>query len=64
MITKVTIVQLETPGGIILKFVGENLNIDLLKNTIKNRLVRSAKDNLDIMIVKNDAVVEVIRYKK
>ncbi len=54
----------ENPGGIILNYENRNVSLDVLQEIITKRMTASAKQAVDIMIVQNDKVLQVLRYKK
>lgn len=52
------------PGGLLLQYVSENVDIDLLLKKINYRLCRSSKTSVDIIVYKENAFIYILRYKK
>ena len=57
--------QIESnPGGLLLQYVSENVDIDLLLKKINYRLCRSSKTSVDIIVYKENSFIYILRYKK
>ena len=54
----------ENPGGIILNYENREISLDILQEILLKRLTASAQETVDILIVQNNAVLKVLRYKK
>lgn len=54
----------ENPGGVILNYENREISLDILQEILAKRLTASAQETVDILIVQNDAVLKVLRYKK
>ena len=54
----------ENPGGIILDYGSNTVNLDELEVVIESRLKRSGVDNIDVMIVKDNEMLIAFRHKK
>lgn len=54
----------ENPGGIILNYENRDISLNILHGILKKRMMASAKQTVDIMIIQNDEVLQVLRYKK
>ena len=52
----------ENPGGMILDFVGESLDLKGLAEIIGRRLRRSAKSSMDIIVISHGKLISVRRY--
>ncbi|WP_298594773.1 minor capsid protein [uncultured Mitsuokella sp.] len=52
----------ENPGGFILDFVGESLNLEELTAVIYRRLHRSAKSSTDVIVSSKEELIAVLRY--
>ena len=57
--------QIQTsPGGIILDGSGSDLSIEDIIDAINNRIKRVALDSVDVMIVSNETLQKILRYKR
>lgn len=54
----------ENPGGIILNYDNREISLEVLQEILSKRLAASAQKTVDILIVQNNAVLKVLRYKK
>ena len=52
------------PGGIILDIGNSNMPIRQIKDITLDRIRRSAKENCDLIIIRNGTIEEIFRYKK
>lgn len=52
------------PGGIILNYEDRNISLNVLRKVISKRINASAKQSVDIVIIQDDRIVQVLRYKK
>ena len=50
------------PGGLLLDFVGEHLDLKALTSVISQRLRRSAKSSVDIIVVSKGKFITALRY--
>lgn len=57
--------QIESsPGGIILNLTTDDIDVDELLKHAGNRIKRSSKSGIDILIKQDDKIIKFIRYKK
>lgn len=54
----------EKPGGIILDMGESEMPIREIHEEVLNRLRRSSKFDCDVILIKNDEIVDIVRYKK
>lgn len=54
----------ENPGGIILDYGNNSVNLEALEAVVESRLKRSGVDNLDVMIVRENEMLIALRHKK
>ena len=54
----------DNPGGIILDFGKNNINLPEVKNLIEGRLRRGFPSAVDFILISRDTLVSVFRYKK
>lgn len=54
----------DNPGGIILDYGTNNFNPKNLRDVIGGRIKRSSKFDVDVLIISNDKLFKVYRYKK
>lgn len=54
----------DNPGGIILDYGNNPVSMDNVKKIINARMLRGGGNNADIIIAKEEKVIEILRYKK
>ena len=45
-----------------LRYVSDNLNENALTQIVSSRLRRSAKENMDVVLISKDGLLKVLRY--
>lgn len=54
----------DNPGGVILNYNDNDIEIDAVLDTVKRRLIRQEQCNADILIVNRNELKAALRYKK
>lgn len=54
----------DNPGGIILDYGGNEINLEALQSVINKRIARGGLRDFDVMIVSNEDTLRIFRYKK
>lgn len=54
----------DNPGGVILNYNDNNIELDAVLDTVKRRLIRQEQCNADILIVHRNELKAALRYKK
>ena len=54
----------DTPGGVILNYNDNDIELDAVLDTVKRRLIRQEQCNADILIVHRNELKAALRYKK
>ena len=52
------------PGGVILNYGENSISLSELKNALKKRMEASAQFTVDILVIQQEKLVAVLRYKK
>lgn len=52
------------PGGVILDFKKNKIQIEQIKKAVRIRLKKSCRFTVDIMIIQNKEVVEILRFSR
>ncbi len=52
------------PGGVILNYGENSISLSELKNVLKKRMEASAQFTVDILVIQQEKLVAVLRYKK
>ena len=54
---------MQNPGGLIIDFGKNNINFEIAKETMDQRMKRSCKMDIDIIVIQKNNITEILRYK-